>query len=341
MIDFRYHLVSIVAVFLALAIGIVLGSTELQGPVYNLLSHTTSSLQSQLADVSSARNQLSQELGADDAFIQANETELLAGKLTGQRIAIITEPGASAGVVSDITAAAKLAGATVTYQINLTNKFFDSTNTTAATLISMNSSLAQSAQIQLDSSASPQAGAATVLASEILTKASGTTTTSTGAQSALSSYAGAGFLTSGSGPAAQATLAIIVTPQTIPPDGSADALAQDLAPFTQALAKVNNTPTVVIGSAAGSVAGSPIAVFRGTGVANQVSTVDDADSVRGQVVAIQALHIELLGGAAGSYGIDSGSSAYPSITPSPSATASASSSPAASSSSSSSRKHGK
>ena len=30
-IDFRYHLVSIVAVFLALAIGIVLGSTELQG----------------------------------------------------------------------------------------------------------------------------------------------------------------------------------------------------------------------------------------------------------------------------------------------------------------------
>ena len=29
MIDFRYHLVSIVAVFLALAIGIVLGSTEL------------------------------------------------------------------------------------------------------------------------------------------------------------------------------------------------------------------------------------------------------------------------------------------------------------------------
>ena len=41
MIDFRYHLVSIVAVFLALAIGIVLGSTELQGPTYNLLNQTT------------------------------------------------------------------------------------------------------------------------------------------------------------------------------------------------------------------------------------------------------------------------------------------------------------
>ena len=37
MIDFRYHLVSIVAVFLALAIGIVLGSTELQGTTIDAL----------------------------------------------------------------------------------------------------------------------------------------------------------------------------------------------------------------------------------------------------------------------------------------------------------------
>ena len=47
MIDFRYHLVSIVAVFLALAIGIVLGSTELQGPTYNLLNQTTAKLQNE------------------------------------------------------------------------------------------------------------------------------------------------------------------------------------------------------------------------------------------------------------------------------------------------------
>ena len=52
MIDFRYHLVSIVAVFLALAIGIVLGSTELQGPTYNLLDRTTAKLQAELGQVS-------------------------------------------------------------------------------------------------------------------------------------------------------------------------------------------------------------------------------------------------------------------------------------------------
>ena len=334
MIDFRYHLVSIVAVFLALAIGIVLGSTELQGPVYNILSHTTSSLQSQLANVSSQRDQLEQELNASDGLIQANEAELLTGKLTDQRIAIFTEPGAQPSVVSGIIAAARVAGATVTDQINLLPKFFDGSNTTAATLTSMNSSVAESAGIQLDSSStSPQAGAATVLATEILTKApaSGstqqpgtTTTTSTDAQSALQSYAGANFLTTSSVSATQATLAVIVTPQTVPADNNIDALAQDLGPFTQALEKVYSTPTVVVGSAAGSVSGSPIAVLRGTGVASQVSTVDDADTLRGQIVAMQALYLELIGGSAGSYGVDSGAP-YPSITPS----ASASSSPSA------------
>ena len=38
MIDFRYHLVSIIAVFLALAIGIVVGATALQPATVKLLN---------------------------------------------------------------------------------------------------------------------------------------------------------------------------------------------------------------------------------------------------------------------------------------------------------------
>ena len=53
MIDFRYHLVSIVAVFLALAIGIVLGSTELQGNTIDVL-RTSSELAEEPARPSSA-----------------------------------------------------------------------------------------------------------------------------------------------------------------------------------------------------------------------------------------------------------------------------------------------
>jgi hypothetical protein len=40
-IDFRYHLVSIVAVFLALGLGIVLGSTALRSSVLSALERTS------------------------------------------------------------------------------------------------------------------------------------------------------------------------------------------------------------------------------------------------------------------------------------------------------------
>jgi hypothetical protein len=186
------------------------------------------------------------------------------------------------------------------------------------------------------SSASPQQGAAKVLASELLTKATtqgGTqqtsTTQSADAQSALSAYAQGTFLSASGASGTPATLAVIVTPQTVPADGSTNVVAQDLGPFAQALAKVYSTPTVVVGSAQASGANSPIAVLRGSDVANQVSTVDDADTARGQVVALQALYIELNGGSAASYGINAGSS-YPSVSPSASASPSTSASPSSS-----------
>ena len=86
MIDFRYHLVSIVAVFLALAIGIVLGSTELQGSTLDALRTASNSLRSQLSAVSAQRDGLVQQASANDAFLQTAEPKLLSGMLTGKRI---------------------------------------------------------------------------------------------------------------------------------------------------------------------------------------------------------------------------------------------------------------
>ena len=85
-IDFRYHLVSIVAVFLALAIGIVLGSTELQGPAFSLLDKTTSKLQSELGQVSSQRDTAQQQATEGEMYAQAVEPALLHNLLTGHRL---------------------------------------------------------------------------------------------------------------------------------------------------------------------------------------------------------------------------------------------------------------
>jgi hypothetical protein len=337
-IDFRYHLVSIVAVFLALAIGIVLGSTELQPTAYTFLNSTSAKLQNELDQVTSQRDTAQQQAPADEQYAQAVEPAVLHGLLTGQRLLIVTEPGAQASVVSGISAAANDAGAAVTGQINLAPKFFDTSGTTQDSLNQTTLDVAQTANITLDTSATYQQQAAQVIASEILTTPSASTSSgSSGSQSAgsdqgtnartmLQAYAASQFLSTTGQPAAPATLAIVVTPQNAPSDGSADQLDVVLIPLVQELA-AKSSATVVVGSSSGSGAGSPIAVLRSNNVSNQVSTVDDADLVSGQTVAIQALAARLAGGKAGSYGFtaNGATAVAPSPVPTPTASPSATS----------------
>ena len=74
MIDFRYHLVSIVAVFLALAVGIVVGSTELQPGVVNSLRASAESASRLVATSSGYRAGL---LGSIAASCTASYTVAL------------------------------------------------------------------------------------------------------------------------------------------------------------------------------------------------------------------------------------------------------------------------
>jgi Copper transport outer membrane protein, MctB len=359
-IDFRYHLVSIVAVFLALAIGIVLGSTELQGPAYNLLNQTTAKLQNEYNQASSERDAAQQQADLGQNYAQAVEPVVLHNLLAGQRLLIVTEPGAPASVVTAISnAATQDAGATVTGQIALQSKFFDNSDTTLDALNQINLAMSQADGIVLNTGTTYQQQAVQVIASEILARAPASPGTGTAAQqpgaqpstspsaaqqpgaqpstspsagsqqettaqTMLSAYANEGFLTISGQPAASATLALIVTPQTAPADGSADPLDQLLVPVAEELAATSSA-TVVAGVSADSGPGSPIAVLRASSAASKVSTVDDADFLAGQSVVIQALAAQLNGANPGSYGFANGASAVapsPAPTPMPSASAS-------------------
>jgi len=342
-IDFRYHLVSIVAVFLALAIGIVLGSTELQGPAYNFLNQTTSKLQHELDQVTSQRDAAQQQATEGEMYAQAVAPAMLHDLLTGHRLLIVTEPGAQSSVVSGISKAASAAGATVTGQINLQPKFFDPSGTAQDSLNQTTVAVAQPAGIQLDISATYQQQAAQVIASEILSagpqsagsgaaggQATNTSTgASTNAATMLQAYAASQFLSTTGKPATPATLAVVVTPQNAPSDGNADQLDQVLIPLVQELS-AKSAATVVVGSSGGSGAGSPIAMLRSNNVSSQVSTVDDADLAAGQTVAMQALAVELSGGKAGSYGFTANGASSVAPTPAPSPTAPVSPTPTSS-----------
>jgi hypothetical protein len=312
-------------VFLALAIGIVLGSTELRGAVLNKLNSATTSLSNDLAARKAQIAALQQQVNGDQAFAQAAESRLLGGLLTGQRVVLVAAPGAPGQVTSGVSSALVKAGATVTGQVNLQPKLFDASQNTQQELSSLVQTLvAPGSTTPANGSALQQA--AHLLGSAILTRShpsGGSNGTSAGKQSAngqavLSSYAQAGLLSVTGQPANPATLAVVITPASPPASGS-DPLNQGLITLAQQLSTAS-LGTVVASSISGSVAGSAIDALRGSSAAAQISSVDDADTLTGQIVTVQALAQALAGHKAGAYGIGPGNTAAgPSPAPTPAA----------------------
>jgi hypothetical protein len=326
MIDFRYHLVSIVAVFLALAIGLVLGSTELQGVTIDGLQKTTNNLSRQLADAEAQRNAYSQQVNADQSFAQANEAALLKNLLYGERVVMVTASGADSGTVSALVSAAKDAGATITGTIALDGSFSDTSTANQSTLQELNNDLADSDSITL-STGSVQQQAAQLIAEAVVTTTTSPTAalTTTQAQNVLTTYSKSGYLSiTPSSLSDMATLAIIVTPGSVPSDGASDPANQALVSVAQEFAQYS-TATVVAGNTSADGSGSAMSVLRSSNVASKVSTIDNADYTTGQIVTIQALASQAQGGKAQSYGSQtSASSGGPSPGPTPSATVTAS-----------------
>jgi hypothetical protein len=335
-IDFRYHLVSIVAVFLALAVGIVLGSTELRGAALSALDRTSSALSTKLEAADNENSALQQEVQGDHQFASAAQPVLLKHLLDSKKVVIITAPGASSSVVNGIKTSLSDAGASVSGQVALSSKFAD----TSASNLSLLSQLTQRvapASVTLVNG-SPQQQAAQVLASALVSPGSGSgsgngkgsgngsqngsgsgSVSAQTAQTILSSYSAGQFITVSGQPSSGATLAVIVAPNSVPQGGTSDPANQAVVALAQEFG-TGSQATVVAGPTAASGPGSAIAAVRSSGAANDASTVDNADSVVGQIVVAQALEQQMNGKKPGSFGTQSNAN---SAGPSPAPTASA------------------
>jgi hypothetical protein len=102
MIDFRYHLVSIVAIFLALSLGLLLGSTALAGPVQRGLNGLSKAEQRQINNLLQQRGQLQGQISSENQFALANAPAMLHDVLAGQRVALVLAPGAPGSVTSGV-----------------------------------------------------------------------------------------------------------------------------------------------------------------------------------------------------------------------------------------------
>lgn len=307
MIDFRYHLVSIVAVFLALAIGLLLGSTNqiteagdkfLQSEV-----NTYKKTNQELRDTVARSEDL---LKGENQFAQAVAPATLAQRLSHESVLFVMAPGAQESVRTGLDAAVRSAGGTVRGWISLTDKFLadDQVNMVDQLALSM-----KPANVTFPEDAGAYDKAGTVLANLLVTKeASKAGSAEVNAGTVLDAFKDQGFLTVGGNPGARATLAIVIAPK-VESDKKVDDVDNKALVSVTAAFDNNNRGTIAAGPPTSAGAGGLIGALRDSSVASIVSTVDTADSSTGQIVSVLALNVELTG-KSGKYGIGSGVNGY-------------------------------
>ena len=282
MISYRHHIVSLVAVFLALAAGIALGG----GPLSDL------GRDDRPASASTAPDRtLEQAAAYGDQFATVSAGALYAGALKDSPVAIVTLPGADGATVSALGAQVEAAGGTVAGTYDVGRALTDVSEK------SLVDTLGSQLVAQLDAGAVSEGASTYVRAGELLGLAvAESDLPSAGATSVRESLAGADLLTSPQG-ALRAPVVLLVLGRHTDP--------AILSGLVSGLAGVA-TGVVVAGSTAAAAATGDLAVLRSDPASDHAATVDGVDTPLGQVTATLALirSLTVQGGAFGASGAD-------------------------------------
>ncbi|GID29986.1 copper transporter [Paractinoplanes brasiliensis] len=307
MINFRYHVVSLTAVFLALAIGLVVGTAALNGPLADNLKSQITALNKDLSNKRDEINQYRDEINRSQEFATEIAPTVLNGKLAGRKLAVLALPGTDQyadKVISMLT----VAGATITAKVTVQDKFFDpavglelldlasetSQPTISTSELPVNSDGVETASAQL---------ALALLQRPTLAGAPPATQPAPGDVTAvLTAYSKASYIevddkaTGG----AEATVMITGAPAV---DKDAAKKAQSLV--TMATQFSNERRLVIAGVGVGD--GNVISAVRGDPtLVKKISTVDNASTADGQVAAAMATVERVADDKTGHYGLAAG-----------------------------------
>jgi hypothetical protein len=334
MIDFRYHLVSLVSVFLALAVGIVLGAGPLKDPISEGLSQSVQQLRQ---DRDALGDQLKTAQAGSrnrDTFISDMQDQYLAGQLEGRSVALVTLPGAEADDVRPLTQAVTDAGGRVTGRIDLREAWADPASRSArdaaiANLRANAGGTSGTPTATRTTSPSPTASgtpgsAADRAAAEMLARALVTNEATPAerpdetSRTLLDGLARAGLLDVNGETPGRANAVILLAP------GVATAVQGGVVPTPSPSPSPDGTPAwlslasvldadssgaVVVGPASSATTGGILAAVRAQQpLAGAVSTVDTGGTSMGAVTTVLALR-EQQQGNAGSYGFGAGAKA--------------------------------
>jgi copper transport outer membrane protein MctB len=316
-IDFRYHVVSIVAVFLALTVGLVLGASFLSKAQIAFLN-------GQITNATNAKNHLETQqrtLTAENNhlvdYIDGTKNNLVSNQLFNAGVVVVRSSGYNQDHVNATLALAKQAAATITADVTINPTFADPSSADSlqqlvadyaphGQQIPGGDPLAQAVNLLVEA-LTAQATTSPALAGSVAASPSATPTTMTSswAVRTLQEFQAIGVISVTTMPnaanALKPTAAFIAAPEA----AQADAQNSLYVSLAQALHAADVGP-VIGGAAADAETGGVIsAVLKNAAAAKTVSTVDDMDETIGQVAVVFVLYDENTNGTApaGHYGM--------------------------------------
>lgn len=296
MISLRYHVVSIAAVFLALAVGVLLGSSGVSDRLLGAVSTERDGLGARVQELTAERDVLSGAQRGADEFATRIGPAAVRGVLAGQPVVLVTA-GADAADRDGVAALLREAGATLTGEVALTQAVGDPAR--AGQLRELIVALLPTGA-QLPAAADTGSLAGGLLGAALLgTPAAGPRVTSEQARAVLSGLAAAGFVRPGD-PPAPAKLVLVLAGGALSGVDAGDAAAVT-ARLAAQLDRFG-AGAVLAGRAGSAEATGPVGVARADpALTAELSTVDDVHTGSGRVSAVLALR-EQLDGRAGRYG---------------------------------------
>ena len=127
MIDFRYHLVSLISVFLALAVGIVLGAGPLKEAIGDTLSGEVDALRTRAAELRTELDGAEADLALSEDAFAAAAPDLLDGVMPERRVAVLVVGDVRTATVEAVVERLEQGGAEVTATVQVTDAWIDPT----------------------------------------------------------------------------------------------------------------------------------------------------------------------------------------------------------------------
>lgn len=298
MISLRYHIISIAAVFLALAVGVVLGSTALSGSLLSGLTSDKDELMHKASTLESERNALKAQLADADGFAGSVGTKIVSGSLDKRTVVLVTNHDAEPADRDAVKKLIEAAGAKVTGELQLTKAFADPAKSDQLSEVATR---LQPSGAKFPTTGGPGTLAGSLLGHTLLLDGKSAKPQSSQAEldAALAGLADGGFVKPGENIRA-AQLAVVITGGKATGQGVGDKAAT-VGRFATELDKAG-AGAVLAGNTSAASGTGPIGVVRADTAATDVlSTVDNVHTAAGRVVTVLALR-EQLEGDSGRYG---------------------------------------